>query len=177
MKNLTVLNGKHGAHLEKGRGPKLLRPALALAFIAGALICSNAWAQRGAHGTGGAQASGHAGGHAGGPAGAHGGVHGRLGNHYGGHGWHGRGGGGAIVIGGPLFWPGYGSGWYDEPYYGYRSGRPIVVQPAPAVVYIERTVPSSQPLWYFCNHPQGYYPYVKQCTSPWRAVAPGSVSP
>jgi hypothetical protein len=164
MKSLTVGKGQHAAHRVK-----LLKPVLALAFIAGALVCSNAWAQRGAHG------GAHGGGH---------GVHGRLGGqhdglgHYGGHGghrWHGHG-GGAIVIGGPLFWPGYGSGWYDDPYYGYRPMRPIMVQPAPPVVYIERGVPSSQPLWYFCDSAQGYYPYVKQCTSPWRAVAPGSVT-
>jgi hypothetical protein len=26
--------------------------------------------------------------------------------------------------------------------------------------------------WYYCNNPAGYYPYVKSCRGPWRAVTP-----
>lgn len=40
------------AFKKRGRrgGGKLLRPALALAFIVGAVLCANAWADRGCHG-------------------------------------------------------------------------------------------------------------------------------
>jgi hypothetical protein len=27
-------------------------------------------------------------------------------------------------------------------------------------------------LWYYCDDPAGYYPYVKECRTPWRAVDP-----
>jgi hypothetical protein len=28
------------------------------------------------------------------------------------------------------------------------------------------------PYWYYCDNPPGYYPYVPQCPSGWRPVAP-----
>jgi hypothetical protein len=46
---------------------------------------------------------------------------------------------------------------------------PVVVTPAPSVV-----VPPAAPptFWYYCDNPRGYYPYVSQCPSGWRAVSP-----
>jgi hypothetical protein len=73
--------------------------------------------------------------------------------------WRGHGGGGArVAIGigiGPFWDP-----WW-EPYTA-----PVVVPP-PVVT------PTGPPTsWYYCDHPQGYYPYVAQCPSGWRAVSP-----
>jgi hypothetical protein len=46
---------------------------------------------------------------------------------------------------------------------------PVVVTPTPSVV-----VPPAAPptFWYYCDNPRGYYPYVSQCPSGWRAVSP-----
>ena len=126
------------------------------------------------------------GGHGGGGHGFHGG-HGRHGVHgghwgyrghgghgfYGGHGW---GGVGVNIDVGP-YWGAY---WrpYGYPYsylYGYLYGYPstyapqIAVQPAQPVVI---QPPSSPPVWYYCDNPAGYYPYVNQCPGGWRTVAP-----
>ncbi len=122
-----------------------LKSALALAFMAGTLLCGNAWAD---HGHGGGF---HGGGFRGG--GFHGG------------GFHGGGAHVGVVIGG--FWPGY---WYDPFYYGYPYYG-YYAPPTVAPVYIERDQSSAQP-WYYCDSTQGYYPYVQQCPSGWRAVAP-----
>lgn len=93
------------------------------------------------------------------------------GGHHGHHGHHGRGHVG-VFIGAPLFW---GPGWYADPYYGYPYRyRPVLVAPEPPV-YIERDVAPATALWYFCSNPQGYYPYVKQCSTSWRTVTPQSV--
>ncbi|HEV7814487.1 MAG TPA: hypothetical protein VGP06_05215, partial [Janthinobacterium sp.] len=114
----------------------------------------------------------HGGGHFHG--GFHSGYHGGFqGRHHGGFHHGGRVG---IFFGGPAYWH-YGPGWYGNPYYYYP---PVVVQPVAPPVYVERgpqgaVVPSS--MWYYCDNPQGYYPYVKQCSSAWRPVAPDSVPP
>lgn len=68
-----------------------------------------------------------------------------------------------VFIGAPLFWP-----YYPQPYY-YP---PVVVVPSSPPVYIEQEPLSPQQYWYFCNSPQGYYPYVKQCPSGWQLVTP-----
>jgi hypothetical protein len=46
---------------------------------------------------------------------------------------------------------------------------PVVVTPAPSVVGPPAAPPT---FWYYCEHPKGYYPYVSQCPSGWRAVSP-----
>jgi hypothetical protein len=83
--------------------------------------------------------------------------------YYGGYGW-----------GGPY----YGSGWgwgggYYSPGYGYSYG---AVPSAPAVYVqrqdIEPAASQSNNYWYYCRNPEGYYPYVKQCTEGWLQVAP-----
>ncbi len=45
---------------------------------------------------------------------------------------------------------------------------PVFVQPAPPVA----VQPPTPPSWYYCDDPQGYYPYVRQCPGGWRPVAP-----
>ncbi len=49
----------------------------------------------------------------------------------------------------------------------------VYVQPAPQTsVQPPPAQPSAQPSWYYCEDPQGYYPYVQQCPGGWRPVAP-----
>ena len=125
--------------------------------------------------------------------GQRGGGHGFHGGHrvYGGHGYYGRHGWGGVGIsvgvgpywgpygyayGYPYGYPSYGHPSYGYPSYGYPSyGYPytyapqIAVQPAPPVVIQPPSAPS---VWYYCDNPEGYYPYVQQCPGGWRTVAP-----
>lgn len=87
-----------------------------------------------------------------------------------------------VYLGVPL---GFGYSWYGAPpYYAYPSysyPSPYYYQP-PAVirqetqVYIERSAPQASPAaeayWHYCNNPQGYYPYVKECPGGWMRVTP-----
>jgi hypothetical protein len=129
---------------------------------------------------------------AGGGGGFHGGGGGYSGGgryHGGGGGWHGGGGGwgwhgGGVVIVGPGFWGPwwYGGGYpyYPYPYYSdpYYATPPVAVQQDPSV-YIQQS--QSQPqqpnYWYYCQNPQGYYPYVQQCSGGWMTVVPQPPSP
>jgi hypothetical protein len=119
---------------------------------------------------------------------------GYYGNHYGGNwggGHYNRGSYGyggyysGIGIGlGLGYGLGYGSGgYYDNryytPYYGYPST--IVTVPATPPVYIQQAAPIDQQYpagyWYYCNNPQGYYPYIKQCPNGWQQVSPTPQTP
>ena len=56
---------------------------------------------------------------------------------------------------------------------------PTVVVPSALSVIIEQqeTAPPTQPqiqYWYYCQNPEGYYPYVKQCPGGWLQVVPQS---
>lgn len=123
--------------------------SLALAAAMGLAVAGGAWAAPGGHG-------GH-----------HGGFHGGHG-HFHGHSHVG------VWVGSP-WWYGYGPGWYGDPWYGYPYpyGRTLIVQPPP--VYIEQGGEPTAQMWYYCARPQGYYPYVKNCSTAWRAVLPTSV--
>lgn len=84
-----------------------------------------------------------------------------------------------VGIGGPAY------GWYDPPpYYPYGPPAyyyaPPPVYVAPPVTYV---VPAPAPapvvqgpapagVWYYCDDPKGYYPYVSNCNSAWRSVHP-----
>jgi hypothetical protein len=60
--------------------------------------------------------------------------------------------------------------YYPQPIYPY----PTYVPP-PVVVTAPAAPPApapNSPTWYFCDNPNGYYPYVQTCLTPWRAVAP-----
>lgn len=68
------------------------------------------------------------------------------------------------------WWWVVGSGWYfyPVPAYPYPTYIPpaiIVQQPPPAPAGL----PPAQ-FWYYCDDPQGYYPYVAACNGPWREV-------
>ena len=87
-----------------------------------------------------------------------------------------------IYIGVPLFgYPYYYPPYYPYPYYypAYYPA-PVVMQQRPTVYIEQPSAPQAQPqqqqqpagYWYFCNESRAYYPYVKDCASPWQRVAP-----
>lgn len=62
--------------------------------------------------------------------------------------------------------------FYPRPVYPYPDPYvPPVVQvpPAPVAPPPANVAPQAQ-TWYYCDSPQGYYPYVPACRSGWRAV-------
>lgn len=80
---------------------------------------------------------------------------------------------------------GFGSYRYFEPYYplgGFLAASPVfaapMLAPARAPTYIQRNevsgpaVPQQKNYWYYCRNPEGYYPYVKQCSGQWIKVPP-----
>ena len=70
---------------------------------------------------------------------------------------------------GPLWW----GPWY--PSFGYYSAPPVIVQQQPPV-YVQ---PEQQQTdyWYYCQNPQGYYPYIKSCPGGWMQVVPETTPP
>jgi hypothetical protein len=83
------------------------------------------------------------------------------------HGFH-----GSVWIG-----PVWGPGWWGPAYpypYPYYAAPPVVVQQQPEVYVAPEQAPS---YWYFCQNPQGYYPYVKQCPGGWKKVVPSPPAP
>ena len=86
----------------------------------------------------------------------------------GGHGGHGFGRGGHGFIRprlGVSIWPYWDPYW--APYWVPYNAPPVVVTPPPPV-YVQPVPPT----WYYCDNPQGYYPYVQQCPGGWRPVTP-----
>jgi len=75
-----------------------------------------------------------------------------------------------VGIGVPYY--GYGYGYGYAPYY-YP---PAVVYAPPPVVYAPQPEPAPsyiappQQFSYYCDNPQGYYPSVPSCSTPWREV-------
>lgn len=75
-----------------------------------------------------------------------------------------------------------GPAWYPAPWYypppAYYYPPPVVVQSAPTYIEQPANVPpagsapqsSADNSWYYCRDSQTYYPYVKQCASPWQRV-------
>ena len=80
-----------------------------------------------------------------------------------------------FVFGGPLWYP-----VPAYPYYVYPYPPAVVIPPAPRV-YIERddrvAQESSTGYWYYCRDTNTYYPYVKECASPWERVPAQPQSP
>jgi hypothetical protein len=98
-----------------------------------------------------------------------------VGGHGGGHAWGGHSGhgfywGGTISLG-PWYpwgtWYPYGA-WYPYPY--YYAGPPVIIQQQPPV-YLQKDQSESN-YWYYCQNPQGYYPYIKSCPGGWMKVVP-----
>jgi hypothetical protein len=71
----------------------------------------------------------------------------------------------------PLYPPAY---YYPGPAYYYPP--PVVAVPSAAPAYVEQgPSPSASQgdyAWYYCPDAKAYYPYVKECPSPWQRVAP-----
>ncbi|WP_028220743.1 hypothetical protein [Paraburkholderia oxyphila] len=76
-----------------------------------------------------------------------------------------------VPFGAPYYYP-------VAPY--YYAPAPVIVAPPPAPDYVEQGQPQAQApggdnganddTWYYCDASKTYYPYVKQCSSGWRAV-------
>jgi hypothetical protein len=68
------------------------------------------------------------------------------------------------------WWWVVGDAWYfyPRPIYPY----PMYVPPAIVEQQAPPTPVGLPPAenWYFCDNPQGYYPYVASCNGPWRSV-------
>ncbi len=81
---------------------------------------------------------------------------------------------GAHVWLGPGFW--WGSPfWWGPPFpYSYPSPPVVIQQEQPVVV---EPAPQPSQYWYYCQNPQGYYPYVQQCPSGWMTVVPPTTPP
>jgi hypothetical protein len=93
------------------------------------------------------------------PASAHGyrGGHARLGFYFG------------VPLAVPYYYP-------PAYYYGPRVyyAEPLALAPAAPANYIQQDNAASAPppggYWYYCREPQGYYPQVQQCPTPWQQV-------
>lgn len=91
--------------------------------------------------------------------------------HHGGHG----GGSFGFYFGAPLYPYGYGYGYpYAYPYYPpvvvtVPVTPPTYIQQAPQAPVVQQ---SQTAYWHYCNNPQGYYPYVKECPGGWQLVEP-----
>lgn len=111
---------------------------------------------------------------------------------YGGHsGWRGyhAGGGHHQHSSGSRFYFGttflYGPPWYSYPgypaypYYPYYYAAPPVVIETPPPVYVQPDTRAEQEAyyWYYCQDPQGYYPYIKSCPGGWMKVVPDTTPP
>jgi hypothetical protein len=144
---------------------------ISLPILAILLSCAMPGQAESVHGSGGGSRGG-SGGH----------YYGGGGHYYGGHGYY---------YGGRWGWgPGWGVTWglgypyYGYPYYPYYDAAPVVVEQPATEVYVQpaqqQTAPS-QPVgtgyWYYCQNPQGYYPYVKECPNGWMKVVPSPPPP
>jgi hypothetical protein len=128
-------------------------------FLTGSITSHTVWARGG-------------GGHGGGWGGHYGGGHygGGWGHGHGGHYGHSSFG---FYFGAPFYSYPYNSYPYQNPYY-YPPA--VVTVPATPPVYIQQSPPVAQQYpsgyWYYCDNPEGYYPYIKECLNGWQQVAP-----
>ena len=99
-----------------------------------------------------------------------------------GQGGEGGGGDGGVVIDLPLPpGPGTPSPYPPGPYPRSIPGQPFPAQP-PAIGTGASNQPRPWPVWYYCDQPGGYYPYVKVCNHDWQRLPvmpppPGSAPP
>jgi len=85
----------------------------------------------------------------------------------GGHGRHGGHVGIGIMLG-----PWWGLGYPSYPYYPYYAPPPVIIQPQPDVYVQPAPQAEASDYWYYCQNPEGYYPYVKRCPNGWLRVVP-----
>jgi hypothetical protein len=70
----------------------------------------------------------------------------------------------------PLYPPAW---YYPPPVYYYAP--PVVTVPAAPPVYLERgeaQAPAPEHYWHYCPDSKTYYPYVRECETPWQRVPP-----
>ena len=111
---------------------------------------------------GGAIHNGNWGGHGGGNWGWHGGH----------SGWHDH-----TAVGFYLGWP-YLGGWGWPYYYDYYGGYYDPYYARDRYPYTDHTIvqysapapPAAPDAYYYCADPQGYYPYVQNCSGGWQSV-------
>ncbi len=61
---------------------------------------------------------------------------------------------------------------YNTPIYPYPVTAPIVImEPPPQTYAAPGALPPPAPIWYYCQQPQGYYPYLPSCPSGWQAIS------
>jgi hypothetical protein len=66
----------------------------------------------------------------------------------------------------PYYYPyGYGFGYS----YAYRPPQ-VVYAPPPEDYLLPPNAPPPDQIWYYCEDPSGYYPYVRSCNREWQAV-------
>ncbi len=66
--------------------------------------------------------------------------------------------------------------FYPNPY--FSPPQPVVVQEVQPPVYVQQEQPvvtqtpavQSSNVWYHCDKPDGYYPYVQNCPTGWKTV-------
>lgn len=98
----------------------------------------------------------------------------------GGHGGggYGHGGGYGYGYGGGYGFYGYGGyyghGLYDYPF--YYPPAVVIAPPSTPPVFIQQvqpqTVKPQANYWHYCQNPEGYYPYVRNCPGGWQQIAP-----
>ncbi len=85
----------------------------------------------------------------------------------------------------------FGPPWYSYPGYPaypyypyYYAAPPMYVAPpviieTPPPVYVQPDTRTEQEAyyWYYCQDPQGYYPYIKSCPGGWMKVVPDTTPP
>ncbi|MET0961684.1 MAG: hypothetical protein ABWY05_02545 [Noviherbaspirillum sp.] len=92
------------------------------------------------------------------PASAHGrhGGHARLGFYVG------------VPLAVPYYYPPAWSYHYGPSYY---YAPPLAAAPAAPTYYLQQDpAPPPGGYWYYCRDPQGYYPQIQQCPTPWQQV-------
>ena len=87
-----------------------------------------------------------------------------------------------MVVGAPYWgWYPYGDSYaypYGYPYaypYCYPAYAPLVVVDSAPQTSLQQGTPaqqSQQQSWYYCQNPQGYYPYVGEWPGGWQPVSP-----
>jgi hypothetical protein len=103
--------------------------------------------------------------------------HGGGGGHGGGHGW-GLGWGSVVGLGLGLGLLGLTYPYYGNPYYpGYVPAPVPEDQPAQFYAQPAPQQPAASSYWYYCQEPEGYYPYVKRCPDGWLKVVPAPPQP
>ena len=80
-------------------------------------------------------------------------------------------------VGIPLYGP---PAYAPRPYWGptryYYPVPPVLVVPQQPPVYVQQNQQEPD-YWYYCQNPQGYYPYIKSCPGGWMKVVPETAPP